>query len=167
MTKMDRSRFLRGQWHVKTAPLRPPWSVEDSRFVESCEGCLRCGDCITVCPENILVSGPASFPVVDFSRGGCSFCGKCAEACPAGVFRSTAEQPWALKANIKESCVSMKGVECRSCGESCEAEAIAFRLVVGGVAQPQITDEACTGCGECVAICPVGAISILKTEKNP
>jgi len=163
MVEINRAQFLRGDWTASDVSQRPPWSIDESNFVTTCRGSKQCGDCITACPEKILISGRGSFPVVDFNLGGCTFCGKCVEACPVEAFDSTRDQPWALKANIKETCVSMKGVECRSCGEVCETEAINFRLVVGGVAEPVLDIEACTGCGECIGICPVDAISTINT----
>ena len=57
--------------------------------------------------------------------------------------------------------MSLKGVECRSCGEACGTTAISFRLVVGGVAKPELSLEDCTGCGECISVCPVNAISVV------
>ncbi|WP_149865144.1 4Fe-4S binding protein, partial [Salmonella enterica] len=40
----------------------------------------------------------------------------------------------------------------------CEPMAITFRPTLSGINQPQIDSQACNGCGECVAICPVSAI---------
>ena len=35
---------------------------------------------------------------------------------------------------------------------------------VGGRAHPEISDAVCTGCGECVAVCPANAIAMEESE---
>ena len=65
-----------------------------------------------------------------------------------------------LKAVIAAGCLARNRVVCRSCGEACEAGAIRFRLAPGGVSAPEISPQACNGCGDCVAACPVRAIAM-------
>ncbi len=160
MTQINRNQFLRGKWKTKEIPVRPPWSVEEDTFIDRCRGCLRCGDCVSVCPEKILISGNGGFPVTDFTSGGCNFCGKCVEACPSGALDSALEQAWSYRGKISNGCLSIKGVECRSCGETCETAAISFHPKLGGVVEPMLDPHACTGCGECIGVCPVSALSI-------
>lgn len=69
--------------------------------------------------------------------------------------------PRALRAGIGDGCLARQGVTCRTCGERCETGAILFSLCPGGVAIPQISTDACNGCGECIADCPSGAIGLL------
>jgi ferredoxin-type protein NapF len=61
---------------------------------------------------------------------------------------------------IGDACLARRGVECRVCGEACDTGAIRFRPQRGGIAQPQLTLQACTGCGDCVPVCPVGVITV-------
>lgn len=61
---------------------------------------------------------------------------------------------------IAEACLARRGVECRICGEACDSGAIRFRPRLGSVAQPVLNLEACTGCADCVAPCPVAAITV-------
>lgn len=166
MVQMDRAQFLRGDWRAGNAPQRPPWSVNEVRFVELCRGVRLCGECISACPEKILKTGRGQFPVVDFDIGGCSFCTKCVDACPSGALDPSGYPPWDLKATINDTCLSEQGVECRSCGEACATSAIKFRHVVGSVAKPVLEPDACTGCGECLSVCPVKAITVHVSGKH-
>lgn len=155
-------QFLRGDFRGAEKALRPPWAVDESQFVESCNSC---GECITACPASILVKARAGFPVVNFSNGECVFCGDCVAACQTGALRQTNdpdEVPWKLKAVIADNCITYQSVVCRSCAEQCESRAIAFQLSAGRVPQPLLANEKCNGCGACVAICPVDAISVEK-----
>ena len=67
---------------------------------------------------------------------------------------------WPVKAEIGAACIAFEKVVCRSCGDACEVRAIRFRLRAGGMAVPELDAEACTGCGACVAACPVSAIAM-------
>jgi ferredoxin-type protein NapF len=85
-------------------------------------------------------------------------------ACTPGALRREAAQPgWQHRASIGEACLARRGVECRICGEACGVGAIRFRPRVGGVALPELTDEACTGCGACLGPCPAQAIAMAPT----
>jgi ferredoxin-type protein NapF len=155
---MLRRGFLRGRIRNVTPAQRPPWALEEARFIERCS---RCDACLPACPSAILVSGDGGFPMVDFSRGECSFCGDCVSACESGaLLRSEAAAPWQVKAQIGERCLANLGVECRVCGENCGLSAIRFRPRIGGVALPELDTVACSGCGACVAPCPVQAIAM-------
>ncbi|HMN74374.1 MAG TPA: 4Fe-4S dicluster domain-containing protein [Rhodoblastus sp.] len=63
-------------------------------------------------------------------------------------------------ARIGPACVEPRGVACRRCGEACDIGAIRFRLQRGG-AQPLLDISACTGCGDCLAVCPTSAIAFV------
>ena len=68
---------------------------------------------------------------------------------------------------ISSTCLAARRIECRVCGELCEAGAIRFRPTLGSVAQPVLDATTCTGCGDCVAPCPVGAITRAKPAAGP
>lgn len=68
-------------------------------------------------------------------------------------------------AKVGVACVEPKGVTCRRCSEACDVHAIRFRLLGGGRAMASISSEACTGCGECIAVCPVNAIELVSRER--
>lgn len=144
---------------------RPPWSKPEGEFTERC---IRCSACADACPEHIIVPGHAGYPIINFSHGGCTLCGACALACTSGCFEgSDNPSPWTLKASIGSSCIEIKGIVCRMCEESCAAGAITFRPRPGGRAQGIIDEKLCTGCGSCVAICPVKAITASPKTTEP
>lgn len=67
-------------------------------------------------------------------------------------------------AQIGAACVEPRGVVCRRCGEACDAGAIRYRPIRGG-AEVLLSIEACTGCGDCVPVCPVGAIAMAAADR--
>lgn len=142
--------------------LRPPWSRGEAEFTERC---TQCSKCIAACPAKILSKGHAGYPIVVFGGAGCTFCGACAEACEAGCFdRADARPPWNMKASISSQCVEAKGIACRMCEAACEFSAIRFRPKLGGGSSPMISLTECTGCGACIAPCPVKAITVASPE---
>lgn len=73
--------------------IRPPGSVEESEFLERC---IKCDQCINVCPTNVLQ--PATLaeggiealwtPVMNFHIAHCQLkCNLCSEVCPTGAIR--------------------------------------------------------------------------------
>ncbi len=75
-----------------------------------------------------------------------------------------AAEPVERVAQIGPACVEPRGVTCRRCGESCDVGAITFRLMRGG-AQPLLDISTCTGCGDCLAVCPVSAIALMGRDR--
>jgi ferredoxin-type protein NapF len=155
----DRRAFLRGQTGGASLPLRPPWTGDAALA----ERCTRCGDCLTACPERVLIAGDGGFPAFDprAGSGACSFCGACAEACPEDLFVSMDERPWDLIALISpETCLAGAGIHCESCRDACPEVAVRFTPRVGGPPRPEILSDICSGCGACVGACPSAAISL-------
>ena len=161
--QLSRRAFLRARSLPQDKSFRPPWAVEESRFLKQCSRCL---ECVTACPTGLLIKGEGGFPEANFTPGhavaGCTFCGDCVLVCQPKVLCREVERsvPWRLQAIFGAQCLTQQGVVCRTCGESCEVGAIRFSPRLGGVAQPQLSAEACTGCGACLADCPTHAIRI-------
>ena len=61
---------------------------------------------------------------------------------------------------LGDACLARHGVVCQSCADVCTERAIRFTLRVGGPPLPEVTEDACTRCGECVAACPAAAITL-------
>jgi ferredoxin-type protein NapF len=160
MAAISRMDFLRGALKGRKDSVRPPWAADPPAFTTLCDGC---GHCMRACKSHIVVAGRGGLPEIDFRRGACTFCGDCVAACPTGALsriKMSVTAPWTLVPEIDGACLAKQGVVCRTCGDRCEPRAITFRLAPGGVARPVIDAAECTGCGECVAACPVQAIAL-------
>lgn len=70
-------------------------------------------------------------------------------------------RPAAQRAEVGPGCLAAQRVECRLCGEGCDSGAIRYPPRLGGVAWPVIDPARCTGCGECLALCPPGALRLV------
>ncbi len=158
VASIDRRGLFRGITGTP-APQRPPWALPEHQFTSACDGC---GACIGACPQAILVPAAGGLPGVDFSRGGCTFCGKCVDACDRKAFSARASHAaWDLQAWISPACLEPQGITCRVCETACDEAALRFRPMTGGRAQVIVVRDRCTGCGACVAACPVDAIQIV------
>ncbi len=168
--RLSRMQFLRGDFRGKHTPLRPPWAVSEALFTEIC---TACGECIRQCPQGILKAGRSAYPIIDFHVGECLFCEACVEACRPRALLSGArgstphDKVWDLVACIaSDSCLAHHGVECRSCVDPCERRAITMPPRCGGHPLPQIDSASCNGCGACVSVCPVTAISMVHAGND-
>jgi len=77
--------------------IRPPGSLDETDFLS---GCIRCGECMKVCPNNALhpawqqagVEGlwtPVLVPRIGYCEPGCTLCG---EVCPTGAIWAFTER---------------------------------------------------------------------------
>ena len=73
--------------------IRPPGSVAEPEFLERC---IKCDQCINVCPTNVLQPSTLAeggleavwTPVMDFKTGFCQLnCTLCSEVCPTGAIQ--------------------------------------------------------------------------------
>ncbi|MCL5278985.1 MAG: 4Fe-4S binding protein [Planctomycetes bacterium] len=169
-------------------PIRPPGSVPEDKFLQLC---IRCGQCIKVCPNNVLQ--PAGFeyglndlwtPHVVADWSGCEpSCSNCGQVCPTGAIRAlTLEEKQAARIGLAQvdqrTCLPYAGRgACQLCVDECRMagyNAIEF-LRVGGAANekgepvedsgrlaPAVREDRCVGCGLCQMRCH--AINV-KTQK--
>ena len=157
---LSRRSFLTGRFSGPAVELRPPWALPQALFEQACS---RCDACIVACPSRIVRRGAGGRPIIDFLQGSgvCTFCGDCVTSClPRALHRDEGKPAWQAKARIAASCLAQQEVVCRSCGDACGESAIHFRPRLGGAARPELEAARCTGCGACVAVCPVHAIKV-------
>jgi ferredoxin-type protein NapF len=160
-----RRDVLRGWLTKPTTPavVRPPHAIPEARFTSLCDGC---GLCAPACPETVIQLDAARRPVLDFARGECTFCDACTDVCPTGALDRGNARPWTLTATIAGRCLAVGGVHCRTCGDACPTSVIRFVPRADGRFLPAIAVDLCTGCGACVAPCPVGAVAVAPTPVN-
>lgn len=162
-----------------TPPIRPPGSVPEKKFLQMC---IRCGECIKVCPNNVLQ--PMGFeqrlegiwtPLVAADWAGCDpSCNNCGQVCPTGAIRALKlEEKRAVRMGLavvdERTCLPHARREaCQVCVDECTAtgyNAIEF-IRVGvemdaegmpaegtGYLAPVMLDDKCVGCGICQARC--------------
>lgn len=156
-----RRGFLLGRHEKQPTGPYPPGVT--GRTIQACTGC---GECADICPTGIIVieGGRAQ---VDFTRGECTFCGKCFERCPEAVFAARPAARFSHTARIGDGCLALNYVDCQACRDTCPEIAIRFQPRRGAPFQPVLNQDACTGCGACLAVCPVGSISFAERQPEP
>ena len=153
---LSRRELLFGRDAAPAPPLRPPWALAESAFVEAC---TRCDACLAACPERVLARDAAGRPVFDPQLGECTFCGACADACaPGALHRAPAAAPWRLRALVSERCLGRQGVVCFRCEDACPEQAVLRPR--GRLAGIEVDADRCSGCGACVGVCPAGALQL-------
>ena len=153
-----------GKSGAAVSVVRPPGSVNENIFTGLC---TRCGNCINVCPENIIFpdfgsSGIGGFltPILRFRSGYCNEgCFKCVDSCPtAAIRRISLEQKRLTVIGMsqvnKSLCLAWTYKQnCMVCQEFCPYQAIAI-VENGGVNCPEVKEDLCRGCGACESQCP-------------
>ena len=155
-----RSFFSGACERIDPMAVRPP-GARTEQFEKLC---VNCAICVETCPQEIIAKDQSGRAFVDFRLGACTFCGECADVCPTGALDSTLVASWPWRASATSACLSMSGISCRSCQDSCEVNAIRFRLQTGGRARPLVDEDTCIGCGACVSVCPVDAIEMTSHD---
>ncbi len=124
-------------------------------------GCLGLGTCVRACPFDAMVlDAETGLPRVIEER--CTACGMCAAVCPKNIIEILPRDQYVhvLCRNqdvgkvVRQTC-KVGCIACKACEKACPVEGSAIH-VQGNLAA--IDAETCTGCGECVRVCPVSAI---------
>jgi ferredoxin len=159
--------------------VRAPGSVPEATFLQLC---VRCGQCIKVCPNNVLQ--PLGFehglnglwtPEVVADWSGCEpSCNNCGQVCPTGAIRALdiAEKRaarMALAVVDTHTCLPYAGTgPCQFCVDECKTagyDAIEFIragsvldqngevVPDSGLLAPVVRADKCVGCGLCQMRC--------------
>ncbi len=146
--------------------------------------CLRCGECMKVCPTGVLQ--PASFeggadgfytPILITSEAFCDpRCNACGSVCPSGALRDFLPEEKSrihiAEARIDHTtCLSwQKGkayVVCLRCVGECPYDAVSAQDVDGsGQFRPVVDTNVCVGCGRCEVFCPVKPVAAIRTYRR-
>lgn len=167
---VDNSRraFLRGAFLTREGreayeqqqhPLgpAPPWH-QNKLDLERCQTCDA--PCVEACSPAIIKRHPddhllANLPYLNFSESGCTFCGDCVTACPMNLDNSTMPAKLGRVQLDKQTCLAWNDVFCMSCRGHCDHDALSFDQQ----RRMQLDQEACTGCGRCLSVCPNQSLS--------
>jgi MauM/NapG family ferredoxin protein len=166
--------------------IRPPGALDEQRFVDAC---VRCGECMKVCPTNALqpalfeagvegIFSPRLVPRMGYCEFNCTLCG---ELCPSGAIRrlSVPEKHRTVIGIAefdKDRCLPFaKGKSCIVCEEHCPVpdKAIKFREAEAKteqgekvvVKQPYVERDLCIGCGICETKCPLPGPSAIRVSR--
>jgi len=165
--------------------IRPPGALSEDEFLSRC---LRCSECMKVCPTNglqptLLDAGlegiwtPRLVPMIGYCEYNCILC---SQVCPSGAIKLiTLREKKRLSIGIavinKDICLPYaKNKECLVCEEMCPTptKAIKFEKVKIGkklIHRPLVLEKECIGCGICEYKCPLegrSGIMIVK-KKSP
>ncbi len=169
--------------------LRPPGARAENDFTSLCS---RCGQCLKVCPTNVLQPSLAAAglegvftPQMNYDNGYCDWsCNECGKVCPTGAINKLA-LPAKRKTVIGRAyidtnrCIPWADFKnCLVCQELCPIpnKAIHFEEQTAidplgrkvTVKRPRVLADRCIGCGICENNCPVAytsAINVRATSK--
>ena len=92
---------------------------------------------------------------MDLLRGGWK---KGSVGVPSQEVSASKGQITVVGVRIDNSCLDVRGTTCRLCEDACGEFAIRFQMATRGRALPIIEEDLCTGCEDCLPVCPAGAI---------
>ncbi len=169
--------------HELTCIIRPPGSLPEDEFIQRC---IRCGNCMKVCPTNVLQPSTAEAglsalwtPRLEPARGYCEYeCNLCGRVCPTGAITEIEVEK--KKTTIigtavfdKKICLPWaKGEGCIVCEEHCPVSEKAIKLRVekgkkgGMIMLPYVDKKLCIGCMICENKCPVTPVRAVRVFKR-
>jgi polyferredoxin/formate hydrogenlyase subunit 6/NADH:ubiquinone oxidoreductase subunit I len=165
--------------------IRPPGAGPEDEFLDRC---IRCGECMKVCPANGLnpaglEAGAAGLwaPILRTRLGYCEYhCTLCGQVCPTGAI------PRLTPAEKERTYLGLAWVDtgrclpyafvtpCIVCEEHCPTSPKAIRLVeaegrapdgtVRQLRRPTVDPKLCVGCGVCEFVCPLSGTAAIRIE---
>jgi polyferredoxin len=166
--------------------IRPPGTRQVNNDVLDMTKCIRCSECMRVCPTNALqpavteagVQGFGS-PILVLRIGYCDYsCNACGQICPVEAIPPLSleekQQHVIGKAYIDENrCIAWSDhQECLVCEEMCpipdkaiqleETNAWAVDDTLVNVKLPHVLRDRCIGCGICEYKCPVNGDAAIR-----
>jgi MauM/NapG family ferredoxin protein len=165
--------------------IRPPGAGPEEEFLDRC---IRCGECMKVCPANGLhpsgfEAGAAGLwaPLLRARLGYCEYhCTLCGQVCPTGAI------PLLTMAEKEQTFLGLAFVDtgrclpyafatpCIVCEEHCPTSPKAIRLVeaegrapdgtVRQLRRPTVDPKLCVGCGVCEFVCPLSGTAAIRVE---
>ncbi|MEN6407561.1 MAG: 4Fe-4S dicluster domain-containing protein [Thermoguttaceae bacterium] len=154
--------------------LRPPGARDETTFLGLC---VRCGNCIRVCPSRIIEQDLADHgvagllaPVLRFHEDYCrENCVRCTEVCPSGALarQSLDAKPRQTRIGLPRVdmnlCLLSNDRECAVCRNSCPYEAISLVFSESEYTLVPVVDaQKCPGCGACEAACPTQPVKAIQ-----
>ncbi len=180
-----RSRGERAQ-PLPAHRLRPPGALTEAAFLDAC---VRCGLCVQACPYDVLQlaglgsSVPVGTPYFFARANACRMCEDipCVPACPTTALDHALIDIRQARMGVAalsdpQRCYSASGqAYCQSCFQACPIKGEAIRMVqghtsAGGLFQPVVDPDRCTGCGLCEQACILdgkAAITVRASHAAP
>ena len=171
--RTSRSAATEGVLKISSERLiRPPGARAEEEFVTAC---VRCGECMKVCPTNALqpalgeggleaLATPILVPRIGPCSQPCNLCGRVCPTSAIGAF-SVAEKAHLYLGTARvdrSTCIAWAADrQCLICQEACPYAAISQTLV-GGVGKPVVDERICVGCGMCEWVCPVEPLGAIR-----
>jgi RnfABCDGE-type electron transport complex B subunit len=127
--------------------------------------CIGFGSCVAACPFGAIRKKNG---IVEIDEDICTGCGICVKVCPRHVlqlFKKGQKVYVGCSSNdrggqVRTAC-AVGCIGCMKCEKTCRFEAIKVSDW-----KAKVNREKCTQCGECIPVCPVGAIvGVLMEEK--
>ncbi len=162
------------RFEKRTPPLRPPGTLPEDKFVDTC---IACQECVRVCPTHglqaaFLQTGLSSIgmPVLVPRLGGCSLgisCNHlCEQVCPVAAILPVDQKKFKLgTAQVDHSlCLAWdQGLKCLVCVEACQ-----YHAAIPHQGKVTVDSTKCVGCGFCESGCPVpgGAIHVSPKDSS-
>jgi len=171
--------------------LRPPGAGEEKEFLNLC---IRCGECMKVCPTNVLqpslfegglegVFSPHLVPRYIFEQSFCEYsCTLCGQVCPTGAIPRLIEEekhkhPTGKAYFDHKRCLPWaEGTPCIRCEEMCPTPEKAIKILntfkIKGangedveIQQPYVDRDLCVGCGICESNCTIPGVAGIRVQR--